>query len=130
MRRLFVLVAVGTLLFAGVFLAIFGPPSHATTWLWYGAFVVGGLSILVGGLRDSVTAGSTRVPWYVFVGVGQLLFALSTVVMNGYELLSGTSETLFGPLVGLACAFFIAFFGVDYVDYVRGGVYMRLPTTE
>ncbi|SFK79322.1 hypothetical protein SAMN04487950_1117 [Halogranum rubrum] len=127
MRRLFVLVAVGTLLLAGVFLAIFGPPSHATTWVWYGAFVVGGLSILVGGLREAVTVGSTRVPWYVFVGVGQLLFAFSMVVMNADELLSGTSETLFGPLVGLACALFLVFFGVDYV---RGGVYMRLPTTE
>lgn len=127
MRRLFVVVALGTLLFAGVFLAIFGPPSHATTWLWYGTFLVGGLTILVGGLRDSVTVRSTTAPWYVFVGAGQLLVALSMVVMNAHELLTGSSATVFGALVGLASAFFIAFFGADYV---RGGVYTKLSADE
>ncbi|SEO30130.1 hypothetical protein SAMN04487948_101620 [Halogranum amylolyticum] len=127
MRRLLVLLGVGLLAFAALLSTVTGVPSHPTTWLWIGSLTLAGTLLFVAGLRDSLAVGSATVRWNVLVGVGQLLLALSTFVTTVDDVLIGGSISPVGIVAGVVGAAILAFFGVDYV---RGGVYMRLPTAE
>lgn len=127
MRRLLVLLGVGLLAVTALLATLIGVPSRPTTWLWAGSLGVAGTLLLVAGLRDSVTVGSLGVQWYVSVGVAQLFLALSMLVTSLVDFWTGNAVSPVGTAAGVVGAATLAFFGVDYI---RGGVYMRLPTAE
>lgn len=87
--------------------------------------VVGGLLFVIGGF-DPIP---DRVPWYRFIGVGELLVGAVFVLSLVTPVLEGgrASQDLFLALIGVANGLFLGFIGLDWY---RGGNHYDLSRFE
>ncbi|MFB6105522.1 MAG: hypothetical protein ABEJ70_00980 [Halobacteriaceae archaeon] len=99
--------------------AAFWPPGDARALANLGLLVVAGALFVVGGARHTVTVGGRRLPWYVFVGAGHLVFGAGLVAAQAPALgESATTVERIGALAAVVGGLVLAFIGVDYL---RGG---------
>lgn len=122
-RRWFAVLGVAVLLGVAAILVAFGAPL-ATSPVAV-VLVVASVLFVLGGL-DAVP---NRVPWYRFVGVGELLFGAVLALIWVAPAVGGdrTTSSLALAVVGVANALLLGFIGVDWF---RGGRHYDLSRFE
>jgi hypothetical protein len=126
-RRVFLVPSAAFLLGVALLLALVGPPHTFSGAVLTTCFLLAGLCLGAGALRESVTVAGRDVPWYAFVGAGDVALAAGMAVNAARIGVEGGSDDLFLAVVAGAGAVPLFFIGVDYL---RGGRHFDLSAFE